>query len=199
MTWRVNKRYAVQYGVGFARASPVFASCGLASVGEIGDGDETLRELIFANETRSLEVRWVIDHFVEITVVIVSSDVADEVHEAGDCLCQGIELFDILELAQISRQPDMVSWSFATRGLAAISTNYNGIAAEAIERGLADAREDARRIALLAISRVAWIEFGKVLRERIPTETNEAIRDEMTVLADWLEKHGKRPTGYIDW
>ena len=57
MDYRLDKRYAVQYGVTLDDAIPVLETCGFALVDAIGDGDQTLRGTIFHNADRSAEVR----------------------------------------------------------------------------------------------------------------------------------------------
>jgi hypothetical protein len=199
MNYRPTKGYALQYGCRYDRVKSVLDAAGLRWVRRIEPGDLQLHEEIHVSEERGIVVRFVEDHFVEINLLRVDADRGEEIVALAAELGEQIELFDLLDLEQIGQRDDLVSWSFAVRGMAALLQDQWGAARKAIERGLVDERRDARRVALRVIARLSWADFVPALEGALSQENDEGVRDEIQILIAGLQKYGKKPTGFLDW
>ena len=199
MRFQHAKCYALQHDRRYDSVRPVLEAAGLWWVQRIEPGELQLHEQIHLSKDRRIAVRYVEDPFVEIAYLQIESDDAAHIVALGTTLGEQLELFDLLDLEALGQAEDLVSWSFAVRGMAALVRDHWGAARSAVEKGLRDTRRDARRIALRAIARLSWAEFVPILEHAMERETDESIRSEMEPLIGDLRKHGKRPTGFIDW
>ena len=199
MEFQHAKCYALQHDCRYDNVRPVLEAAGLLWVQRIEPGELQLHEQIHLSKDRQIAVRYVEDPFVEIAYLQIESDDAAQIVAFGRALGEQLELFDLLDLEALGHADDLVSWSFAVRGMAALVRDHWGAARTAVEKGLLDARRDARRIALRAIARLSWAELVPVLEQAVAREIDDSIRSEMETLIGGLRKHGKTPTGFIDW
>jgi len=188
-----REKYALQYGTPPEAVSAVLLEGGFALAQRFDAGELQLREDVYASPDRRAAIRYIRDHFVHIDVLVIEAVDGATLTDWYHRLVSRLEMFGAQALADLARSQDMVSRSFGLRGLAATQSAVWISAYEAIRVALEDPRDDIRRIAILAVARLAWYEFLPILAECAIREPNPQIRSELDDLAREMRARGPRP------
>jgi len=177
MTNPVFADFALQYATPPDQVRHQLEHAGLTLVQQIPALELQVAEDIYANEDRTVVIRYIRDH--QMSIDFLAFETADGPLQAEffEKLSASLKLFDSVDLAGFGRDEDRVHRSFGLRALAATARGFWFGTYRVIETALSDERENIRQIALLVIARLGWWEFVALLEHYIPTEPSAQVRE----------------------
>ncbi|MCR9162467.1 MAG: hypothetical protein ACE37F_19480 [Nannocystaceae bacterium] len=138
------------------------------------------------------ELRFVDDHYVEVSYAVVKSREHAAHLQFIAMLQRQLSMYSLLDLRELMRSGDEGSRVLALRGYGAIFDGFWGAIPKDYAEGLRDQRRSVREAVLAGMARIAWLEFVPILEAAISEELDAMLKEDMADLLAGIRAHGKR-------
>lgn len=194
MKFDIQLEAVVPPDCGFEKVKQAFEAQGWKWVQSIPAEEMQFHEEIWVVEGDRGAVRYIQDHFLDITLIRAESNIGGLVATLLQQLEPLLPLHYLTTLVRLSSSETPETRAFALKGVAAIADRFYGHVFRALKEAALDPDPAFRGLALKCISRYPWFQFIKVLEEAAAKETVEELRAEQVALAEDIRLHGKRGT-----